>query len=98
MRRGRGSDQRVLHLVSTLIHGTARSRIDLFGARNTNDFLHIGMTLVTTVALVRLAKLHSSRHSLGIVHPTKFAEASAAVLGWLLHRGRPHLAGNGAQP
>jgi hypothetical protein len=25
----------------------------------TNDFLHIGMTLVTTVALVRLAKLHS---------------------------------------
>jgi hypothetical protein len=26
----------------------------------TNDFLHIGMTLVTTVALVRLAKLHSS--------------------------------------
>jgi hypothetical protein len=25
----------------------------------TNDFLHIGMTLVTTVALVRLARLHS---------------------------------------
>ena len=25
----------------------------------TNDFLHIGMTLVTTVSLVRLARLHS---------------------------------------